>query len=332
MLRKLKMLSLEEGFVVNCNGAKDHKRNIDKQEAFGKMIRSMTGFGRGEYVDDVRKVTVEIRAVNHRYCDIYVKMPRKYSFAEEKIKAAIKNKLSRGKIEVSVSVDNFGVSDADVRLDKDLARKYYNALTELSESFDVGELTGISLSLLAKMPDVIRTAPAEEDEEEMLRCLLDATDKAVIDICSMRETEGAKLVEDISMRADIISDIRSRIEKRAPELEKEYAAKFKVRIEELLDGVYEVPDERIALEAAIFADKANITEELVRLNSHVEQLRGFLKSSDESIGKKIDFLIQEMNREANTIGSKSNDKEITSMMLDLKAEIEKIREQVQNIE
>ena len=203
------------------------------------MIRSMTGFGRGEYVDDVRKITVEIRAVNHRYCDIFVKMPRKYSFAEEKIKAAVKNRLSRGKIEVSVAVDNYGQSDADVRLDKDLAAKYYKALSELSETFEIGELTGISLSLLAKMPDVIRTAPAEEDEEEMMRCIMNAADRAVADICTMRETEGAKLVEDISMRADIISDIRSRIEKRAPELEKEYAAKFRARIEELLDGVYE---------------------------------------------------------------------------------------------
>ena len=292
----------------------------------------MTGFGRGEYVDDVRKITVEIRAVNHRYCDIYIKMPRKYSFAEEKIKSAVKNGLSRGKIEVSVSVDNFGVSDADVRLDKDLASKYYAALTDLSETFEVGELTGVSLSLLAKMPDVIRTAPAEEDEDEMLKCLLEAADKAVCDICAMREREGAKLAADISMRADIIADIREKIEERAPQLEKEYAAKFKARIEELLDGVYEVPEERIALEAAIFADKANITEELVRLDSHVMQLREFLKGNENPIGKKIDFLIQEMNREANTIGSKSNDKDITSMMLDLKAEIEKIREQVQNIE
>ena len=297
------------------------------------MIRSMTGFGRGEYSDEVRKVTVEIRAVNHRYCDIYVKMPRKYSFAEDKIKAAVKDRLQRGKIEVSVAVDNFGESDADVRLDKALAAKYYKALLELSETFEIGELTGPSLSLLAKMPDVIRTAPAEEDEEEMLRCLLEATDRAIADITSMREAEGAKLVADISMRADIISDIRNRIEARAPQLEKEYAVKFKARIEELLDGVYEVPDERVALEAAVFADKANITEELVRLDSHISQLRGFLSGkSNESIGKKIDFLIQEMNREANTIGSKSNDREITSMMLDLKAEIEKIREQVQNIE
>lgn len=297
------------------------------------MIRSMTGFGRGEYADEMRKVTVEIRAVNNRYCDIFVKMPRRYNFAEDGIKAAIKEKLSRGKIEVSVTVDNLGTSDSDVRLDRDLAAKYYNALTELSEMFEVGDILGPSLSLLAKMPDVIRTAPAEEDEEEVARCLMAATVKAVDDICRMREAEGAKLVSDISARADIIADIHDRIEQRAPELEKEYAAKLRTRIEELLDGVYEVPEERIALEAAVFADKANITEELVRLDSHIAQLRDFLSGrTDEPIGKKIDFLIQEMNREANTIGSKSNDTEITSMMLDLKAEIEKIREQVQNIE
>ena len=297
------------------------------------MIKSMTGFGRGEYVDDVRKITVEIRTVNHRYLDIYVKMPRKYSFAEEKIKARIKEGLARGKAEVSVIVDNFGISDADVRLDRDLAGKYVNVLNELNSEFCSDTSAGISLGLLAKMPDVIRTAPAEEDEDEMLRCLLEATGKAVDDITVMRETEGAKLAADINARADIIADIRSRIETRAPQIEKEYAAKFKARVEELLNGVYEVPEERIALEAAIFADKANITEELVRLESHISQLRTFLSGeSNEPVGKKTDFLIQEMNREANTIGSKSNDKEITSMMLDLKAEIEKIREQVQNIE
>lgn len=297
------------------------------------MIKSMTGFGRGEYVDDVRKITVEIRTVNHRYLDIYVKMPRKYSFAEEKIKARIKEGLARGKAEVSVIVDNFGISDADVRLDRDLAGKYVSVLNELSSEFCSDTSSGISLGLLAKMPDVIRTAPAEEDEDEMLRCLLEATGKAVEDITVMRETEGAKLAADINARADLIADIRSRIETRAPQIEKEYAAKFKARVEELLNGVYEVPEERIALEAAIFADKANITEELVRLESHISQLRTFLSGeSNEPVGKKTDFLIQEMNREANTIGSKSNDKEITSMMLDLKAEIEKIREQVQNIE
>ena len=296
------------------------------------MIKSMTGFGRGEYADETGKVTVEIRAVNHRYLDISVKMPRRYSFAEEAIKAAIKEKLYRGKVEVNVSIDNAGKSDSDVKLDADLAAKYYDALSTLRDSFEFGEESKVSLSLLARMPDVIKTSAAEEDEETMTQRLVSATRKAAEDICAMRETEGAKLAADLEARADIVSDIRTRIEKKAPEIEKEYAAKFKARVEELLDGVYEVPEERIALEAAIFADKANITEELVRLDSHVSQLRAFLKTDGEAIGKKIDFLIQEMNREANTIGSKSNDRKITSMMLDLKAEIEKIREQVQNIE
>ena len=297
------------------------------------MIRSMTGFGRGEYSDEISKVTVEIRSVNHRYLDIYVKMPRRYSFAEETIKSAIKDRVHRGKVEVSVSVDNIGKSDSDVRLDKELAARYYSVLSELRDSFDFGEESRVSLSLLSKMPDVIVTTPAAEDEEAMAERLLGATVKALDDFCSMRENEGEKLAADLSARAETIQAIRDRIEKRAPEIEKEYAAKFKARVEEILGGVYEVPEERIALEAAIFADKANITEELVRLGSHISQLRSFLKSDGrEAIGKKIDFLIQEMNREANTIGSKSNDREITSNMLELKAEIEKVREQVQNIE
>jgi len=297
------------------------------------MIRSMTGFGRGEYSDEISKVTVEIRSVNHRYLDIYVKMPRRYSFAEDTIKSAIKERVHRGKVEVSVSVDNVGKSDSDVRLDKELAARYYNVLSELRDSFDFGEESRVSLSLIAKMPDVIVTTPAAEDEEAMVRRLLEATSKALDDFCSMREAEGEKLAADLSARADTIQEIRDRIDKRAPEIEKEYAAKFKARVEEILGGVYEVPEERIALEAAIFADKANITEELVRLGSHISQLRKFLQSDGkEAIGKKTDFLIQEMNREANTIGSKSNDMEITSSMLELKAEIEKVREQVQNIE
>lgn len=311
-------------------------RKIDiknKDRRLSEMIRSMTGFGRGEFTDEAAKVTVEIRSVNHRYLDIFVKMPRKYAFAEEKIKSAIKERLHRGKVEVGIMVDNIGQSDSDVRLDMDLASKYYDALSTLRDNFDFGEESRVSLSLLSRMPDVIRTSAAEEDEEAVTQRLLAATSKALDDFCSMRETEGARLAADLLERADAVADLRSRIEQRAPEIEKEYAAKFRARVEEILDGVYEVPAERVALEAAIFADKANITEELVRLDSHVSQLRSFLNSDgSEGIGKKIDFLIQEMNREANTIGSKSNDKEITSMMLDLKAEIEKIREQVQNIE
>ena len=297
------------------------------------MIRSMTGFGRGDYTDEVSKVAVEIRAVNHRYLDIFVKMPRKYAFAEESIKSAIKSRLYRGKVEVNVSVDNIGQSDSDIRLDKDLASKYYEALSELAESFEFGEESRVSLNLLSRMPDVIKASAADEDEEAVCARLLAATEKALDDFCSMREAEGTKLAADLAERADTVAALREKIEKRAPEIENEYAEKFRTRVNEILDGVYEVPEERIALEAAIFADKANITEELVRLDSHVAQLRSFLKSDgSDSIGKKIDFLIQEMNREANTIGSKSNDSEITSLMLELKSEIEKIREQVQNIE
>lgn len=297
------------------------------------MIRSMTGFGRGDFVDEISKVTVEIRAVNHRYLDIFVKMPRKYVFAEDIIKSAIKERLHRGKVEVNVSIDNIGQSDSDIRLDKELAGKYYEVLNELAGSFEFGDESKVSLNLISRMPDVIKATAADEDEEAVKKRLLAATSKALDDFCNMRETEGAKLAKDLEERANTVADLRNKIEKRAPEIEKEYAAKFRSRVNEILDGAYELPEERIALEAAIFADKANITEELVRLDSHVSQLRGFLKSGgDEGIGKKIDFLIQEMNREANTIGSKSNDQEITSLMLELKAEIEKIREQVQNIE
>ena len=297
------------------------------------MIRSMTGFGRGEYTDEISKVTVEIRAVNHRYLDIFVKMPRKYAFAEEGIKSAIKSRLHRGKVEVNISVDNIGQSDSDIRLDKELAAKYYDVLSELAGSFEFGDESRVSLNLLSRMPDVIKATAADEDEEAVSGRLIAATEKALDDFCNMREAEGAKLAADLDGRADTVAALRAKIEKRAPEIEKEYAEKFRTRVNEILDGVYEVPEERVALEAAIFADKANITEELVRLDSHVTQLKNFLKADgSEGIGKKIDFLIQEMNREANTIGSKSNDNEITSLMLELKSEIEKIREQVQNIE
>lgn len=294
------------------------------------MIKSMTGFGRGRYCDDLRTITVEIKAVNHRYLDIFVKMPRKYSFAEDSIKQIIKQYVHRGKVEVSVNVDNTGASDVDIKLNTSVAEKYYNALKELKDSFNLTD--DISLSMMSKLPDVIQTVQAEEDEEAFNNAISVATEAAAKDILKMREIEGAKLAEDLLMRADIVEKIRRDIEKRAPMIEHEYAERFKERIEALLENKVEVPEDRVMLEAAVFADKANITEELVRLESHVIQLKEFMNTSDDSVGKKIDFLIQEMNREANTIGSKSNDKEITAMMLELKAEIEKIREQVQNIE
>lgn len=296
------------------------------------MVKSMTGYGRGEYIDEKKSITVEIKAVNHRYCDVYVKMPRRYSFAEERIKSDVRDALKRGKIEVLVTVDSFGESENDIRLNEDVARKYYRALKALEEIFELDQKGGVTLSMLAGMPDVIKAVPAEEDEEALLHSLGVATEIALQNIINMRAAEGERLAKDILMRADIIEEIKDKIKERAPEIGKEYADKFRERVNELLEGKLEVPEERVLVEAAVFADKANITEELVRLESHIQQLRNFFDTEEETVGKKIDFLIQEMNREANTIGSKSNDTEITSWMLDLKAEIEKIREQVQNIE
>lgn len=296
------------------------------------MVKSMTGYGRDIYSDEQRSITVEIKAVNHRYCDISVKMPRRYSFAEEKIKAAAKEVLMRGKIEIGVSIDNFGKSETDVNLNLDAAKRYYDALTELGQNFDLSGDGQISLSLLAGMTDVLTTVPAAEDEEEFVRELMTALDEALAGISEMRAVEGEKLAADILKRAAIMENTKNAIAERAPKIEVEYKERLHTRINELLDGSVEISEERLALEAAVFADKSNITEELVRLGSHIDQLRSFINSEEEAVGKKIDFLVQEMNREANTIGSKANDMEITSRMLELKAEIEKIREQVQNIE
>lgn len=296
------------------------------------MVRSMTGYGRGIYSDNQRSITVEVKAVNHRYCDITVKMPRKYSFAEEKIKAAAKEVMRRGKIEIGVSIDNFGKSETDVNLNLEVAKRYYDALTRLGQSFELSGDGQVPLSLLAGMTDVLTTVPAADDEEEFTRELMAVLKEALEGISAMRTVEGEKLALDILKRADIIENTKNLIAERAPKIEREYKEKLKARITELLDGSVEVPEDRLALEAAIFADKANITEEIVRLGSHIDQLRTFINGDEETVGKKIDFLVQEMNREANTIGSKSNDMDITSWMLELKAEIEKIREQVQNIE
>ena len=296
------------------------------------MVKSMTGYGKGIYSGEQRSITVEVKAVNHRYCDITVKMPRKYSFAEEKIKAAAKEVLKRGKVEIGVSIDNFGKSETDVNINLDAAKRYYDALTELGQNFNLAGDGQVPLSLLAGMTDVLTTAPATEDEEAFERELLAALKEALKEISAMRSVEGEKLALDILKRADIIENTKNLITERAPKIEREYKERLQVRITELLDGSVEIPEERLALEAAIFADKANITEEIVRLGSHIDQLRSFINSDEEAVGKKIDFLVQEMNREANTIGSKANDLHITEIMLRIKAEVEKIREQVQNIE
>ncbi|MCI7247987.1 MAG: YicC family protein [Clostridiales bacterium] len=294
------------------------------------MIKSMTGFGRGEYSDGKRNVIAEIKTVNHRYADISVKMPKRYSFAEEKIKSLIKEKVKRGKAEVSIIVENLTEEDTTVKLNTLVAGQYVNNLKELKEAYGLaGE---IDIKLVATMPDVLKAVPDVENEDEAAAVIFEAVKMAVSNLDAMREVEGAKLADDLLMRGQLIRDIVKKIDARAPMVAREYTLKLQNRIKDLLGDQVDIPEDRILVEAAVFADKANITEELVRLDSHMNQLKTILTASSEPVGKKLDFLVQEMNRESNTIGSKANDMEITSLMLETKSEIEKIREQVQNIE
>ena len=294
------------------------------------MIKSMTGFGRGEYTDGKRSITVEIKSVNHRYSDITVKMPRRYTFAEDKIKNTVKEKIRRGKVDVSIIVDNIAENDVNIRLNTMLAKQYYDNLTELRSEFD---LSGdISLQFMASLPDVMKAIPDVEDEEEITNAILIPVAEAAANLEKMRAVEGEKLAEDLIAKGEHVKEILDRIEERAPQVVVDYTAKLKERIQELVGSAVQIPEDRILVEAAVFADKCAIDEEITRLNSHLIQLRNIIEKSSQPEGKKLDFLVQEMNREANTIGSKANDITITNYMLEIKSEIEKIREQVQNVE
>ena len=294
------------------------------------MITSMTGFGRGEYNDGKRSIIVEIKSVNHRYCDISVRMPRRYSFVEDKVKNSVKEKIKRGKVDVSIMVENLTENDVNIKLNTMLAQQYLDNLKALQASFELpGEIT---LQYVAGLPDVLKAIPDVDDEEEMTRCILTPVREAASNLEAMRSVEGEKLAADLVMRGGIIKDLVDRIEERAAEVPKAYTEKLRERIKELIGNSVTVPEDRILVEAAIFADKCSIAEELTRLNSHMDQMKEIIEKSSQPDGKKLDFLVQEMNREANTIGSKANDIAVTNLMLQVKAEIEKIREQVQNIE
>ena len=294
------------------------------------MIKSMTGFGRGEYTDGKRSIIAEIKSVNHRYSDITVKMPRRYTFAEDKIKNAVKDKIRRGKVDVSIIVENITENDVNIKLNSMLAKQYYDNLTELRSEFD---LSGdISLQFLASLPDVMKAIPDVEDEEEITKAILEAVSEAAANLEKMRAVEGEKLAEDLIAKGEHVKEILDKIAERAPQVVVDYTAKLKERIQDLVGSSVQVPEDRILVEAAVFADKCAIDEEITRLNSHLVQLKNIIEKSSQPDGKKLDFLVQEMNREANTIGSKANDIAITNYMLEIKSEIEKIREQVQNIE
>ena len=294
------------------------------------MIKSMTGYGRGEHKGIERSFSVELRAVNHRYLETSVKLPRRFAFAEELLKKAVKERVSRGKLDVFLNYIPGTESESELKLDLGLARKYYERLCDIADAIP-GLKDDMSVTSVAMMPDVLVQIPASDDQEKIGEEILDAARAALDSFDAMRAAEGTKLIEDILMRADIIEKTVLEIEEYAPSVEKQYYEKLAARLSEMLEGA-EIPRERLLTEAAVFADKANITEEIVRLKSHVAQLRAMTADPKEPVGKKLDFLVQEMNREANTIGSKANDINITQHMLALKAEIEKSREQVKNIE
>ena len=294
------------------------------------MIKSMTGFGRSEYTDGKRDITVEIKSVNHRYSDISIKIPRRYVFSEDKVKNAVKERIRRGKVDVSIMVENITENDVNIKLNTMIAKQYYENLLELRKEFSVeGDIT---LQFLAGLPDVMKAIPDVEDEEEITKAILIPVAEAAANLEKMRAVEGEKLAEDLIAKGRSIRSILDKIAERAPQVSIDYTARLRERITELIGGSIEVPEDRILVEAAIFADKCAIDEEITRLGSHLIQLENIVTKSTQPDGKKLDFLVQEMNREANTIGSKANDITITGYMLEIKSEIEKIREQVQNIE
>ena len=292
------------------------------------MIKSMTGFGRAQETVDGMTVTVELKSVNHRYFEFTAKVQRTYGFLEEKLKSFLNARVSRGKMECYVSIENLEESDMEVVVNPSLAKGYVDALRTLSETFGLKE--DYSAISIAKFPDVLTLRKAPADEEKIWNAVQKVTELAVERFVTMRETEGEKLRADILSKADTILEHVAFVESRSPQTVREYHEKLRQRMEELLENT-QVDEQRLLTEAAIFADKVAVDEETVRLRSHISQLREFL-NADEPIGRKLDFLVQEMNRESNTIGSKAQDVEIAKRVIAIKAEVEKIREQVQNIE
>ena len=292
------------------------------------MVKSMTGYGRAENTFNGCTITVELRSVNNRYLDCNVRIPRLYLFAEDAMKSRVQNTISRGKVDVFVTLDSTGADKVQVSVNRPVADGYYAALKQLSE--DYGLSGEISVTLLSRFPEVLLAEKAEEDVERLAQDICSVLDKALVDFDQMRTREGERLREDILSRAAVIEDKVGLVERRSPQTGTEYRAKLEARMSEVLSNT-QLDPARILTEAAIFADKVAVDEETVRLRSHIGQLREML-SKGGAIGRKLDFLIQEFNREANTIGSKCSDIEISGHVVDIKAEIEKIREQVQNIE
>ena len=294
------------------------------------MVKSMTGYGRGEETFDGVQITVELRSVNNRYLDCAVKMPRAYIFAEEAMKSKIQSAVARGKVDVFVTIVRSGGDGTVVTVNEALAKSYIDALYKLHDLGGGKVRREYYATDLARFPDVLTVEKAEEDPEQMKGRLLSVLDLALEDFNAMRATEGGRLAEDILGRADTVEKLLGEVEERSPQTVNDYRARLEAKMREVLQNT-QIDEARLLTEAAIFADKVAVDEETVRLHSHLGQLRELLAAGG-AVGRKLDFLIQEFNREANTIGSKCSDVEITRRVVDMKAEIEKIREQVQNLE
>lgn len=288
----------------------------------------MTGFGRCLESVDGKTIIVEIKSVNHRYYEFTSRVPRSCGYLDEKLKSFIQGKVSRGKIDVGVSIQSDGVSDEKIEVNSEVAKGYITALRSANE--ELGLEDDLTLSRIMRLPDIFDVKKIEEDEETVWNEVKLVAEKALERFIAMREAEGEKMREDILSRLDYITGLVEKIEKKSPETTEKYRKKLFDKISEVLKDT-NVDEQRILTEAAIFSEKTAVDEETVRLRSHINQCREML-SMNEAVGRKLDFLIQEFNREANTIGSKCQDIEITKVVVDLKSEIEKIREQVQNIE
>jgi uncharacterized protein (TIGR00255 family) len=288
----------------------------------------MTGFGRCEDTIDGRDIIVEIKSVNHRYFEFSSRISRGYGFLDEKLKSYLQGNLSRGKIDVFVSIETLEDTDAQVLVNHSLAAGYVAALRELAQRYRL--IDDISVGVVSRYSDIFTVHKAPEDEETVWQAVRSVADRALASLIRMRETEGERLRGDILQRVQTILRIVGQIEERSPQTVREYQQKLQQRLSEML-GDANLDEQRVLTEAAVFADKVAVAEETVRLRSHFDQCVKML-DSDDAIGRKLDFIVQEMNREANTIGSKCVDSQIAYMVVDIKAEIEKIREQIQNIE
>ncbi len=293
------------------------------------MAISMTGFGRGEFKNDNYHFLVECKTINHKYCDINVRLPRKISFLEDKVRNYVKNFIKRGRVDLYIKLDLIGSEDVNLKFDDKLATQYVSILNEIKDKFNLQD--DISVMSVAKFPDIVKCEEKEEDEDLYWGMLQVALDMALEKLGEMRKVEGEKLAQDTLERCDILKNLLDEIEKYSDTVVDEYKEKLNNRISEILDNPSLIDENRLAQEVAIFADKSSITEEIVRFRSHIEQLKNTVVKND-SIGRKIDFLIQEMNREVNTTGSKSSNLNITNLVVEVKSELEKIREQIQNIE